>query len=85
MDLLGAIKDTPLPTILVLAGIGFWLLAVAGSVAGKITVQSAGRWFAGLVGQCQITAHRGNMDDCSVRAFALKPLAFGAPLGGVGA
>jgi len=34
----------------VLAGIGFWLLAVAGSVAGKITVQSAGRWFAGLLG-----------------------------------
>jgi hypothetical protein len=37
------------------------------------------------LGQCQITAHRGNMDDCSVRAFALKPRAFGAPLGGVGA
>ncbi len=25
------------------------------------------------LGQCQITAHRGNMDDCSIRAFALKP------------
>ena len=37
------------------------------------------------LGQCQITAHRGNMDDRSVRAFALKPRAFGAPLGGVGA
>ncbi len=37
------------------------------------------------LGQCQITAHRGNMDDCSIRAFALKPRAFGAPLGGVGA
>jgi hypothetical protein len=30
-------------------------------------------------------AHRGNADDCSVRAFAVKPRAFGAPLCGVGA
>jgi len=30
-------------------------------------------------------AHRGNTDDRSVRAFAVKPRAFGAPLGGVGA
>ena len=30
-------------------------------------------------------AHRGNMDDRSVRAFAVKPRAFGAPLCGVGA
>jgi hypothetical protein len=26
-----------------------------------------------------------NMDDRSVRAFTVKPRAFGAPLGGVGA
>ena len=37
------------------------------------------------LGQCQITAHRGKMDDRSVRAFAVKPRAFGAPLCGVGA
>jgi hypothetical protein len=30
-------------------------------------------------------AHRGNMDDRSVRAFAVKPRGFGAPLCGVGA
>src|SRR6266487_271588 len=30
-------------------------------------------------------AHCGNADDCSVRAFAVKPRAFGAPLCGVGA
>jgi hypothetical protein len=30
-------------------------------------------------------AHRDNIDDRSVRAFAVKPRAFGAPLCGVGA
>jgi len=29
--------------------------------------------------------HRGNADDCSIRAFTVKPRAFGAPLGGFGA
>ena len=30
-------------------------------------------------------AHRGNIDDRSVRAFAVKPRAFGAPPCGIGA
>jgi hypothetical protein len=30
-------------------------------------------------------AHRGNNDDRSVGAFAVKPRAFGAPLCGIGA
>jgi hypothetical protein len=29
-------------------------------------------------------AYRDNADDCSIRAFTVKPRAFGAPLGGVG-
>ncbi len=49
-DLLNALSQTPLPTILVLAGIGFWILAIAGSVAGKITVEPAKQKTAGLVG-----------------------------------
>jgi hypothetical protein len=49
-DLLGAVKDTPLPSILVFAGIVFWILAVAGSLAGKITVQPDRQKAAGLVG-----------------------------------
>lgn len=49
-ELLSAVKDTPLPTILVVAGIFFWLLAIAGTLAGKITVQPAHQWMAGLVG-----------------------------------
>ena len=49
-EVLGAIKDTPLPTILVLAGIVFLLLSVAGSLAGNITVQPGQQRTAGLVG-----------------------------------
>jgi uncharacterized protein YecT (DUF1311 family) len=49
-DILTAISHTPLPTILVLAGIGFWILAVAGSLAGKITVQPGMQKTAGAVG-----------------------------------
>jgi hypothetical protein len=50
MDLLGAIKDTPLPTVFVVAGIVFWLLAIAGSVAGKITVRPEHQQTAGILG-----------------------------------
>jgi hypothetical protein len=50
MDLLGAIKDTPLPTVLVVAGIVFWLLAIAGSLAGKITVRPEHQMTAGILG-----------------------------------
>jgi ribosomal protein L37E len=32
-----------------------------------------------------VGAHRGSTDDCSVRAFAVKPRACGAPLCGFGA
>ncbi|HTW54712.1 MAG TPA: hypothetical protein VME45_22675 [Stellaceae bacterium] len=49
-DVLSAIQNTPLPTILILAGIVFWVLAIAGSVAGKITVQPSQQKTAGLVG-----------------------------------
>jgi len=42
MDVLfGALKDTPLPTVLVVSGIFFWILAVAGSIAGRVTVDPA--------------------------------------------
>ena len=53
-DLLGAIKDTPLPTVLVVAGIIFWILAVAGSIAGKIRVRPARQMAAGIVGTALI-------------------------------
>ena len=49
-DLLGTLSHTPLPTILVVAGIVFWILAVAGSLAGKITVEPGKQKAAGLVG-----------------------------------
>jgi hypothetical protein len=49
-DLFGAIKDTPLPTVLVVAGIVFWILAVAGSIAGKIRVRPGRQRAAGIIG-----------------------------------
>jgi uncharacterized protein YecT (DUF1311 family) len=49
-DLIRTVSQTPLPTILVLAGIAFWILAIAGSLAGKITIDPSRRWAAGAVG-----------------------------------
>jgi hypothetical protein len=49
-DLVRTLSDTPLPTILVLAGVLFWILAIAGSLAGKITVERGKQTTAGLVG-----------------------------------
>jgi uncharacterized protein YecT (DUF1311 family) len=49
-DLLGARSHTPLPTILMVAGIFFWILAIAGSLAGKITVEPAKQKTAAVVG-----------------------------------
>lgn len=49
-DLLSTLSHTPLPTILVVAGIAFWVLAIAGSLAGKITVEPGKKKTAGLVG-----------------------------------
>jgi uncharacterized protein YecT (DUF1311 family) len=49
-DLLNTLSHTPLPTILVVAGIAFWVLAIAGSLAGKITVEPGKQKIAGFVG-----------------------------------
>jgi uncharacterized protein YecT (DUF1311 family) len=49
-DLLNTLSHTPLPTILIVAGIVFWALAVSGSVAGKITVEPGKQKTAAFVG-----------------------------------
>jgi hypothetical protein len=54
--LLSALSNTPLPTILVVAGILFWILAIAGSLAGKVTVEPAKQKTAGLVGSALIVS-----------------------------
>ncbi len=51
-----ALKDTPIPTILVVGGIAFLLLAVAGQVAGKIEVPPARQKWAGLAGTLLLMA-----------------------------
>jgi uncharacterized protein YecT (DUF1311 family) len=44
------ISKTPLPTILVVAGLVFWVLALAGSLAGRITVRPDQRNIAAVLG-----------------------------------
>jgi uncharacterized protein YecT (DUF1311 family) len=53
-DFLNTLSHTPLPTILVVAGIAFWVLAIAGSLAGKITVEPGKQKTAGFVGTALI-------------------------------
>jgi uncharacterized protein YecT (DUF1311 family) len=53
-DFLNTLSHTPLPTILVVAGIVFWVLAIAGSLAGKITVEPGKQKAAGVVGSAFI-------------------------------
>src|SRR5215472_8840591 len=49
-DVLLAMKDTPLPTILVIAGIFCLLLSVTSQFTGKITVDPTQRFWARLAG-----------------------------------
>lgn len=50
LSLIDPLSRTPLPTILVVAGIVFWILAIAGSVAGKVTIQQGNQKIAGAIG-----------------------------------
>jgi uncharacterized protein YecT (DUF1311 family) len=49
-DLLNTVTHAPLSTLLVLTGIVLWILAIAGSIAGKITVEPGRQKTAGIVG-----------------------------------
>jgi hypothetical protein len=49
-SIIGALKDTPIPTILVVAGIVFLLLSIAGQLAGRITVPPEQRRWAAVMG-----------------------------------
>jgi hypothetical protein len=49
-SILTALKDTPIPTILVVAGIVFLLLSIAGQLAGRIAVAPERQRWAALVG-----------------------------------
>jgi hypothetical protein len=48
--IINALQDTPIPNILVVAGIGFLLLAMARQIAGKIEISPERQRWAGLVG-----------------------------------
>ena len=49
-DLLNSLKDTSLPNILVIAGILFLVLAIAGGITGQIKVQETSRKWSALLG-----------------------------------
>jgi hypothetical protein len=45
-----ALKDTPIPTIMVVAGIVFLLLSIAGQLAGRVTVPPERQRQATIIG-----------------------------------
>jgi hypothetical protein len=49
-SVIAALKDTPIPTILVVAGIAFLLLAVAGQIAGRIVVAPERQRWSAIIG-----------------------------------
>jgi hypothetical protein len=55
-SVLAALKDTPIPTILVIAGIVFLLLAIAGQLAGRIVVAPERQRWAGVIGSVLLAA-----------------------------
>jgi hypothetical protein len=55
-SLVNALKDTPIPTILVLAGIFFLVLAVADQIAGKVVIDPSRRKNAVGIGSLLLVA-----------------------------
>jgi hypothetical protein len=53
-EILSALRDTPIPTILVVSGILFLLLSVADQFAGKISVNPARQKLAAIIGSALI-------------------------------
>jgi hypothetical protein len=49
-SVVAALKDTPIPTILVIAGIAFLLLSIAGQLAGRIAVAPERQRWAAVIG-----------------------------------
>ena len=49
-SILTALKDTPIPTILVVSGIAFLLLSIAGQLAGRIAVPPERQRQAAIIG-----------------------------------
>lgn len=49
-ELLGAVQDTPIPNLLVLAGIAFIFLAIVGGLTDKVTVPKERQRLIGLIG-----------------------------------
>ncbi|MGY6277551.1 hypothetical protein [Methylomonas sp. MgM2] len=52
IEIISALQKTPLPTILIFAGIFFLILSVSGDIAGKIRVPLERQKLAGIIGFC---------------------------------
>ena len=55
-SIIGLLKDTPIPTILVVSGIVFLFLALAGSVAGKLEMPPARQKWSAFASFVLLTA-----------------------------
>jgi hypothetical protein len=55
-SVMAALKDTPIPTILVIAGIVFLLLSIAGQLAGRIAVAPERQRWAAVIGGMLLAA-----------------------------
>ena len=55
-SIISALKDTPIPTILVMSGIVFLLLALAGQIAGKVEVPAERQKWSALAGALLLSA-----------------------------
>ena len=58
-ELLGAVQDTPIPNLLVLAGIVFIFLAIAGGLSDKVTVPKERQRLIGGIGAVLLVAGIG--------------------------
>ena len=61
-----ALKETPIPTILVIAGIAFLLLSMAGQLIGHITVPPERQRWAGATGIALLLAGRAPRDSADL-------------------
>ncbi len=58
-ELLGAVQDTPIPNLLVVAGIVFIFLAIAGGLSDKVTVPKERQRLIGGIGAVLLVAGIG--------------------------
>jgi hypothetical protein len=77
-SVLAALEDTPIPTILVIAGIVFLLLSIAGQLAGRITVPPERQRQATIIG-CLLVVVGVALHVIPPRLISLEPQSTSSP------